>query len=373
VTERERPPAELEDALTFRWSDLPPLTSEHPGTGGTIRAAPDDFQVEELPLYLPEGNGSHTYLLVEKVGLTTRDLVTALVAEGVSERSIGVAGLKDKVARTVQWLSVPRRVEAPAAILERLPGVRVLEESRHRNKLGIGHLRGNRFTITLRGVDDEAATRARTIVTELAARGVPNYVGPQRFGRFGRNAVDGWIVAHGGRVPGSRVLQRFFVAALQSRLFNELLAERVREGLLSTVLAGDWARKHDTGGTFEVIDVEAEAPRAAAFALSATLPLHGTRVKLSGAAAGERERAVLERFSLRWEDLAGRGDGARGVGRRGDRRLARLPLGSVDLRVGAAESLTLAFELPKGSYATTLLREVMKVEVDAPLDEGEGA
>jgi tRNA pseudouridine13 synthase len=365
------PAPELEAALTFRWSDLPPVTADLAGTGGMLRSHPDDFVVRELPLYLPEGSGSHTYLLVEKVGLTTRDLVTALVAEGVAERSIGVAGLKDKVARTVQWLSVPRRVEGAAQVLERLPGVQVLEESRHRNKLGIGHLRGNRFTITLREVAPGAAERAQAILAALALRGVPNYVGPQRFGRFGRNAVDGWLVVKGAQVPGGRVLQRFFVAALQSRLFNELLAERVRDGLFATVLPGDWARKHDTGGTFEVVDAETEAPRAADGAISATFPLYGTRVRLSTMDAGERERAVLGRFDVRWEEFAGRGAVRTQAGRRGDRRLSRLPLGEVVVREGEG-SLTLEFDLPKGSYATTLVREVMKVEVDAPMDGGEG-
>jgi tRNA pseudouridine13 synthase len=365
------PAPELEAALTFRWSDLPPLTADLAGTGGVLRSHTDDFVVQELPLYLPEGSGSHTYLLVEKVGLTTRDLVTALVAHGVAERSIGVAGLKDKVARTVQWLSVPRRVEGAAQILELLPGVRVLEESRHRNKLGIGHLRGNRFTITLREVAPGAPERAEAILAALAERGLPNYVGPQRFGRFGRNAVDGWLVVKGAQVPGGRVLQRFFVAALQSRLFNELLSGRIRDGLFATVLPGDWARKHDTGGTFEVVDAEAEAPRAIDGAISATIPLYGTRVRLSTLTAGERERAVLERFALRWEELAGRGAVRTQAGRRGDRRLSRLPLGDVVVREGEG-SLTLEFDLPKGSYATTLLREVMKAEVDAPTDGAEG-
>jgi tRNA(Glu) U13 pseudouridine synthase TruD len=112
---------------------------------------------------------------------------------------------------------------------------------------------------------------------------VPNYVGPQRFGRFGRNAVDGYLEAHGERVPGGSRLRRFFVAALQSQLFNLLLAERVRDGSFATVVTGDWARKHDTGGTFEVVDAALEAPRALAQAISATIPLYGSRVRVSAA------------------------------------------------------------------------------------------
>ena len=365
-------PATLDDdltrRLTFRWSDLPPLTADLPGTGGVLRREHDDFVVRELPLYLPEGSGSHTYVRVEKVGLTTRDLVTALVQDGIPERSIGVAGLKDKHARTEQWLSVPRRFDGAVDVLERLVGVSVLEVSRHRNKLGIGHLRGNRFIVVVRGVTPDALERARAVLAVLAAQGTPNYFGPQRFGRFGRNAIDGALAVRGTRVPGGRVLTRFFVGALQSQLFNALLAERVRDGTFGTVLRGDWARKHDTGGTFEVDDVALEAPRAAALAISATLPLHGTRVRISAHEAGERERAALADLGLTWEDLAGRRHDVRRTphaGRRGDRRISRL----VGLEVEVdqdGDALRLAFDLPKGSYATTVVREITKVEVDAP-------
>lgn len=356
--------ASLEQALTFRWDDLPALSADLTGTAGRIRYEPEDFVVEELPAYLPEGRGSHTYVRVEKVGRTTRDLVALLAAAGVPDRSIGVAGLKDKLARTQQWLSLPNAHAAALSALEGAEGVRVLEVSRHRNKLGIGHLRGNRFTIRVRDVEPGAAARARAVLASLRERGVPNYVGPQRFGRFGRNAVDGYLELRGHVQPGGPRLRRFFVAALQSQLFNLLLAERIRDGSFASVVAGDWPRKHDTGGTFEVLDLAAEAPRALALAISATLPLYGSKVRVSGASAGERELALLERLGLRWQDFRAR---------RGDRRITRLV--GLDASVeDEGDALTLRFTLPKGSYATTLLREIMKVPVDAPSeDPGEGA
>jgi tRNA pseudouridine13 synthase len=279
--------AELEAALTFRWSDLPLVTPELPGCGGRLRATPDDFVVRELPLYLPSGQGSHAYARVEKVGWTTRDLLRALAAAGVPQAQIGVAGLKDKVARTEQWLSVPRRFEADAwAELDAMDGVRVLETGRHGNKLGIGHLRGNAFRIRVRGASPDAAERARAVAGRLLAIGVPNYFGPQRFGRLGHNAVDGWRLVRGERVPGDQRLKRFFMSALQSQLFNLGLAARVRDGLYRRVVEGDWARKHDTGGTFLVVDAEAESLRAEALEISATLPLYGKKVRVSGAEAG---------------------------------------------------------------------------------------
>ena len=187
-TPSETPGQPEQPDFRFRWSDLPPLSAALPGSGGVIRTVPEDFAVEELPLYLPEGGGSHAYAFVEKRELTTRDLVLTLIRQGLKENEIGVAGLKDKHAVTKQWLSVPnRRADALDALAE-LPGVQLLERSRHRNKLGIGHLRGNRFTVRVRGGD---AARAAAVVNVLAVQGIPNYFGPQRFGRFGTNALDG--------------------------------------------------------------------------------------------------------------------------------------------------------------------------------------
>ena len=349
----------LEHALTFRWSDLPTVTPDLPGAGGRLRADTEDFVVRELPLYLPSGEGSHAYARVEKVGWTTRDLQRALIGAGVAPQHIGVAGLKDKVARTEQWLSVPRRHETEAwAALEAMPGVRLLEIGRHSNKLGIGHLRGNAFRVRVRDVGAEGADRVREVAARIAASGVPNFLGPQRFGRFGRNAVDGWRLVRGERVHGDVRLQRFFVSALQSQVFNRVLAERVCDGLFERVIAGDWARKHATGGTFEVVDPEVETPRVAALEISATLPLHGKKVRPSAGEAGEREGRVLEALGLRWTDL---------VRRHGDRRITRIVGANVEVEP-IGDDLWLAFELPKGSYATTLLRELLKVDVDAPLD-----
>lgn len=341
--------------FTFRWEDYPAVTADLPGTGGRIRVEPEDLAVREIPLYVPEGSGSHAYALVRKRGLTTRDLVRALVGEGLNEKEIGVAGLKDKYAVTEQWLSVPQsRAEAFDALAS-LPGVEVLERSRHRNKLGVGHLEGNRFTIRIRDTDAAAAERAGAVLGRLERGGLPNYFGPQRFGRFGRNAIDGLRVLRGEKVPGGHRLKRFFLSALQSLLFNRLLAMRIERDLFDKVVIGDWARKHDTGGTFEVSD-PVDVERAQRFEISATVPLYGKKVRVSGGAAGEMETELLESLGLRWVDF---------TGRRGDRRFSRLALQEVSVR-SEPGSVTLDFRLPKGSYATSLLREVMKVEVDEP-------
>lgn len=357
------------DRLLFRWSDLPLVTEDLPGIGGVVRTLPEEFRVTEIPAYLPDGTGSHRYLLVEKSGYTTRELVQALMRGGVEERAIGVAGLKDKAAVTVQWLSLPKRFPEAVGELAALPGVRILDESFHRNKLGIGHLLGNRFQIRVRDVSAGALDDARAVLAALAERGSPNWFGPQRFGRFGTNAYDGLRVIRQERVPGGHRLQRFFLSALQSLLFNAMLARRIQLGWYQQVVEGDWARKHDTGGTFLVEDGPLESPRALLREISATLPLFGRKVKPSGQLAGQVESEVLAAYGLSWPQFGAR---------RGDRRLTRVLLDELSVTSTApaeeqgkgeqSEGVTLSFSLPKGSYATAVLREVMKVEVDAPFE-----
>lgn len=345
---------ELTHKLTFRWADFQPVTAGLLGTGGTIRQELTDFEVEEVPLYKAQGSGSHAYAFVEKRGLTTRDLVTALMAADVAEKSIGVAGLKDKYAVTRQWLSVPQRDADKLEVLANLDDVDVLERSRHKNKLAIGHLAGNRFRVRVRNPEPDALVKAENVIERLRTVGVPNYFGPQRFGRGGTNAIDGYKYIKGEWVPGGQRLKRFFVSALQSLVFNYLLNERVEDGIFDDLILGDWAKKHDTGGVFRVDD-KAEGARAKSFAVSATLPLYGKKVKLSEAEAGERELGGLEHYQLRWLDF---------TSRKGDRRLTRFPLTDTEL-IPQDDGYTLSFFLPKGAFATSLLREVMKVDVDA--------
>lgn len=345
----------------FRWDELPAISETLLGTGGTIRQQLEDFAVDELPLYAPDGRGSHAYVHVEKRGHTTRDLVMALKNAGVAEKAIGVAGLKDKYAVTRQWLSVPNRHAEAFAALDDMDGVRVLETSRHRNKLGLGHLLGNRFRIVVRQAEEDAAARAEAILGWIEPRGVPNYFGPQRFGRFGNNAIDGVRILRGETVSGDRRLQRFFLSALQSHLFNHLLAERIRAGVYDEVVTGDRAKKHDTGGLFVVEDGSVETPRAKRLEISAAFPLYGKKVKVSGGRAGAFEQAILDRFNLRWLDFRAR---------RGAWRISRIALNnaSVETVDDDPTAVALRFDLPKGSFATNVLREVMKVDVDAPLE-----
>jgi tRNA pseudouridine13 synthase len=112
-----------------------------------LRAGAANFSVDELPAYEPSGSGEHLYVRVEKRELNTDDVADALArATGRSQREIGYAGRKDRIAIARQWFSVQLGDEAALAKLD-VPGLEVLEVSRHRNKLRLGHLRGNRFRL----------------------------------------------------------------------------------------------------------------------------------------------------------------------------------------------------------------------------------
>ena len=339
-----------DERLRFSWEDLPAASADIPGTGGILRAQLEDFEVEEIPSYLPSGTGSHAYAFVEKRGLTTRDVVDAIVEGGAPRGSIGFAGQKDKYAVARQWLSVPAEHEQALTALDNLEGVRVFETSMHRNKLGLGHLRGNRFKVRAREAREDWQLVAENLLEHLRSVGVPNYFGPQRFGTFNTNIAHGLRLIRGERMRIDRRMQRFYQSALQSHLFNQLLKLRMERGLYDSVLSGERAQRHDTGGMFVVDDGERESERARRLEISAALPLFGKKARLSAGDAGALEKRVLSEYGLEYEQFH-RIPGAR--------RISRIRLD--DASIEAADGgYVVAFTLPKGAYATSVMRELMK-------------
>src|SRR5581483_8557237 len=224
-------------------------TASLPGTGGLLKSVPDDFVVEGLPAYPPSGDGTHTFLWIEKRALTTDEAMQRVAAAlGADAREGGAAGMKDRQAVTRQWISLPN-VDPDRARGLTLDGVRVLEAARHPHKLRTGHLRGNRFVVTLRGTTD-GVERARAILDALAQRGLANYFGAQRFGARGDNARLGRAILDGKPGPRSRSQRRLVVSAYQSELFNRYLDRRIADDLLAIAVEGDVLKKTDTGGLF---------------------------------------------------------------------------------------------------------------------------
>ncbi|MDA0263808.1 MAG: tRNA pseudouridine(13) synthase TruD [Chloroflexi bacterium] len=342
-----------QEDLRFNWSHLPPVASHLASTGGEIRSRLEDFVVTEIPKYLPNGQGLHAYAFIEKRGLTTHDVISHLRSQGVAMKDVGVAGRKDKYAVTRQWISVPAESENALASLDGLDGVTVLETSRHRNKLGVGHLAANRFEITVRGPVDDWQTRAQAILGHLERQGLPNYFGPQRFGRFNSNVIDAMRLLKGADVPGGRRLQMFFLSSLQSHLFNWNLKRRMESGFYQQVLEGDRAQKHDTGGVFVVEDAARESERAARLEISASLPLHGHKVRYSAGHAGRLEQEILDHFGFSRGDLRFLGLGSW--------RISRVRVDEISLKT-VDGGYTVGFTLPSGAYATCLLRELVGPE-----------
>jgi tRNA pseudouridine13 synthase len=342
--------------LAFDWNELPLVSSDLPGTGGRIRSELEDFQVTEIPAYPFDGEGEHLYLWLEKRGHTTKWILETLQKQlGIKPRDIGVAGLKDRHAITRQWISIPRTYEDRLPSLN-LEGLSLLETAYHSNKLGIGHLRGNIFKLRVRGSQPDAVARARTILDRLEVAGVPNYFGPQRFGNTGENAVRGLELVRNGRMrgPESIPLKRFLIGSLQSLLFNHYLRLRLERGLYDSLLEGDVAKKHDTGGVFTVTDAALESPRAARLEVSATGALHGKKVMPTHGPGRALEDEVLAAFEL---------DNAAFKDRAGSRRITRIKMDGLSLEP-TEDGFWLEFALPKGSFATVVLREIMKVNVD---------
>ena len=355
---------------------LPYLSADLPGVGGILRASPEDFVVEEVPLYAAQGDGQHLYVNITKVGLTTKEVATQLERLFVLKKGdVSFAGMKDKRARTTQTFSMSvghkpaAFADSAASQIEANLAVTVNWVRFHANKLRPGHLLGNRFEIRITDLVlpvEVALERANAIAGEIKARGLPNFFGPQRLGNNGANVRDGWAVLHGERGKRDRWLQRFLISAYQSYLCNRYLARRLQNGSFDRLLDGDVAKKYDTGGMFDVVDAELEQPRYVAQEIGFTAPLYGPKMWQAKSAAAELEAAVLDEAGIALDDF-----GRAHVD--GTRRLGRLLVS--DLAITASEdSLVTAFMLRKGAFATTVLRELMKVDSAtlATVDEDSG-
>lgn len=391
------------------------LTRDLEPLGGTLKAEPRDFLVEEVGLYEPSGVGDHLYLRIEKEGIGTFEAIDRLArALGRRPREFGYAGLKDAHAVARQTLSL-EHVDAARVARLAVPGLRILEARRHGNKLRIGHLRGNRFRIRLRGVTEGDEERARRALDVLARRGVPNYFGAQRFGAAGNGAQLGEALVRrdatrfvdlllgipgpgdpprvaeakrafgrgqmgearrtmpAGRpeagllhdltvrkLPPSRAiarvprrLLRLFLSAFQARLFHAVLDERIDE--LDRVEEGDVAVLHRNGAAFLVHDVPEEAPRVARFEISPSGPLFGRSLLRAESRPGRLEEDVLAAAGLEPSLLEAKGPFALS----GGRRALRFPLRDVTVK-REAEDLILGFFLPRGCYATAVVAELWK-------------
>ncbi|SFH83795.1 tRNA pseudouridine(13) synthase TruD [Modicisalibacter xianhensis] len=341
--------------MTSGWPPGWPHAHGGPLAAGEYRTSPEDFVVEERLDFTPEGEGEHLWLWVEKRDLTTLELARRLArACEVSLRDVGFSGMKDRTAVTRQWLSVhlPGR-EAPNDLLERLGNtpVRVLEQRRHPRKLKRGVHRANGFRLRISGPaveHSELTSRWR----QLIEQGVPNYFGPQRFGPQGRNLERARaILARGWRKRDDR--EGLMLSTARSYLFNELLAARLVDGNWATPLDGEVLMLDGSASIFSVDQVDpALVQRAACLDLHPAGVLWGIGSSLAQGEAGKYEIRLAKSH-------AGLCAGLERAGVRLARRALRVRLADAEL-IPAGETCELRFELPRGAFATAVLRELME-------------
>jgi tRNA pseudouridine13 synthase len=397
------------------------LTASIPPVRAAFRESAEDFAVEEVPLYAASGTGTHTYVTIEKRGISTLEAIRRIASRlGRRPNEIGYAGLKDARAVARQRISIEHLADADRAKVED-DRVRAIAFERHGNKLHPGHLRGNIFHLALRGASDADERAARAALEALARDGVPNRFGRQRFGsvratthllgfallrgewevllstllgrpdpaestrvrdaraRYDRGDLAGALAAfppvfraeraalqallRGRRAEeaAAAIPQReraLYASAAQSHVFNDLLDARIDAGTLGRLEAGDVAFIHASGASFVVEDAASEQPRADRFEISPAGPLFGPKLLLARGEPGAREAHALERSGLSLERSGSR----LALAPRGARRPYRIPLGAPSL-AREGDTLRLSFFLPAGSYATAVVSELLKTDV----------
>jgi len=333
-----------------------PLAFGAPLLDAIIRSVPEDFQVDELPAFEASGEGEHLLLEVRKRGANTVAVAKRLAQwAGVAEMGVSYAGQKDRHAVTTQRFSVhlPKRVAPDLALLES-DEIHVLASTWHNRKLQRGALAGNRFRLVLRQVQGERGAideRLRTI----AARGLPNWFGEQRFGRDGGNVPAALQMFAGRRMR--RDQRSMLLSAARSALFNRVLAARVEQGCWDVALDGEVWMLDGSRSVFGPEPMnDALAERLAHFDIHPSGPLWGVGELRSTGKALELEQAALAdeqalalRAGLEQADL------------KQERRALRLRPASMQHAWLQDDALELSFALPPGCYATAVLHELGSV------------
>lgn len=340
------PPAWLAAAID------PPHALGPPGVCGQLRTSPADFVVEEQLGFAPDGGAAHILLSVEKTDANTLYVARALARfAGVRASDVGLAGLKDRRAVARQWFSVPAGQPLDAWRGCEGEGFRVLEAHPHSRKLKRGALAGNRFRIVVRGLAGDVETLPSRLA-RLAAGGVPNYFGPQRFGFNGANLsrVRSWLES--GQLPRDRDARGFLLSAARSLAFNTVLAARVGQGNWDRLLGGEVVNLAGSGSVFlaEVLD-ESLAARCEAQDVHPSGPLPGV-----GGLQPAGEAAAVEAAALAPLDAVV--SALRAAAVEASRRPLRLLVGDLDWSI-EGDVLNVSFALSRGAFATAVLREAV--------------
>jgi len=345
---------ELPAAFPDDWRDAalhPTRALGPPAASGTIKAAPADFIVEEQLGFEPDGGSAHVLLRVEKTAANTLAVGRALARHaGVRAADVGFAGLKDRQAVATQWFSVPVSRIDPGWKGLQGAGFTVLEAHPHSRKLRRGALAGNRFRIRI-GQVAGAVEDVEARLAAAAVRGVPNYFGSQRFGAGGSNLarVARWLET--GRLPDARDDRSFTLSAARSLVFNTVLDTRVQDGSWDRLLTGEIVNLDGSRSVFLADGSDGLEDRLAQGDLHPTGPLPGRGGMAPAAAAAQLETEALESFASLVEALITAGVDA-------ERRALRVVPRELEWAWQDGD-LRMSFLLPRGAFATAVLREVL--------------
>jgi len=325
-----------------------------PEISGTIRTAPEDFQVDEDLGFEPDGAGEHVFLKIRKRNANT-DWVARQIARvaGVRPGDVSYAGMKDRNAVTTQWFSVqlPGR-DMPDWTPLLSDNLQVLSSLRNSRKLRRGALRGNRFMLVVRGLS-AASSELEQRLQRIALQGVPNYFGEQRFGQDAGNLDKAEAMFTGKLKVRDRHVRGLYLSAARSQLFNQVLSQRVAAGTWNRALPGEALMLEGTHIVFVADTVDATIEqRLAALDIHPTGPLWGRGLSLARGQALAIEQAALAGFEIFRSGLEQ-------AGLSQERRALRLPVADFQWQFPGNDSVQLSFRLPAGAYATSVLRELV--------------
>jgi len=383
-----------------------------------LKQRPQDFRVEETTQVVPGNQGAFSFYRLEKRGWATLDAVQAIKRRWhLRSDQLSYGGVKDRHADTIQFLTIrhgPRRDLTHHQIALRYLGQ--IEHPYHPTDIS-----SNRFEITLRGLEKEDIPPALATLEEIRSYGVPNYFDDQRFGSVepgaefvarcliearyeqalrlalaapyrhdpaakkrekeilrlnwgnwamckaklppghARNLVD-YLLGHPADFRGAFARMRhelasLYLSAYQSYLWNKILVRVLvqictSDQLVSVLLRLGRVPMHRWLDAKQMAKLKAMV-----------LPFPSARLKLSA----DDPRDSLYQEVLAKEQMSLQGMKIRGLREvffsKGERAALVMPI-DLKYEAGADElhpqqhKLTMAFELPRGSYATLIVKRI---------------
>lgn len=340
-----------------------------------------DFIVREVPLYEFSNDGEHLILHIQKKGISTNEALKIISQTiGIKVKDIGYAGLKDKQGLTSQYISINKKQSQNISKIEDM-GIKILETFTHKNKIKLGHLKGNKFFIRLKKVSKIDAIKLEQALSNISQNGFLNYFGYQRFGKFANNDEQGLQILKKEKKLKDKKLENFLISAYQSKLFNDYASSRMKLSHLANtfsakefsdiykidinlskqiieqktyfkLIQGEILSHYPHGKLFECEDLKTDSQRFLAKDISPTGMLIGKTIQNNGFAKQIEDEIFSQSYDL-CKDLTG------------DRRYLWSFLENAKGSYDEEQAhFSIEFTLQKGSYATIVLSELLHRWID---------